>query len=377
MHFKIDYQNAPLLLIWEVTRACALACQHCRASAIDWRDPRELTLEEGCRLIDEVAAMGTPLIVFTGGDPLQREDLEDLIVHARSNRLTIGTIPAATPRLTRDRVLSLKQAGVHQIALSLDAETAAKHDAFRGVRGTFDKAIEAAAWIREAGVNLQVNTVFGAWNAHDFEAIADLVTRLGVVFWEVFFLVPTGRGAALGGCSPEQCEHLFEQLYQLSKRAPFVIKVTEGQHLRRFVAQKEYAGEPDIARVRAKMMLSGKPVNSGHGFCFVDHLGNVCPSGFLPVVCGNVRTQSITQIYRESSVFRELRQFDRLKGKCGACDYRDLCSGGSRARAFALTGDYLAAEESCVHQVTDRSTNDLQQAARRARHEPLIVGGPR
>lgn len=350
MHFKVDYQQAPLLLIWEVSRACALACQHCRASAIDWRDPRELTLEEGCKLIDDVAAMGTPLIVFTGGDPLQREDLEDLVRHACSRRLTVGTIPAATSRLTRERILSLKQAGVHQIALSLDAENAAKHDAFRGIPGTFDKAIEAAGWIREAGVNLQVNTVFGSWNAQDFDAIAELIQKLGVVFWEVFFLIPTGRGSALRGCSPEEFEMLFEKLYQLSKRAPFVIKVTEGQHLRRFVAQKEAAGTPDIPRVRAKMMMSGKPVNSGHGFCFVDHVGNVCPSGFLPVVCGNVRNQSVTEIYRENPVFQELRRFDLLKGKCGSCEYRDLCSGGSRARAYALTGDYLSSEESCVYE---------------------------
>jgi radical SAM protein len=352
MHFKVDYQQAPLLLIWEVSRACALACQHCRASAIDWRAPRELTLEEGCQLIDDVAAMGTPLIVFTGGDPLQRDDLEDLIRHACSRRLTVGTIPAATSRLTRERILSLKEAGVHQIALSLDAENAAKHDAFRGIPGTFDKAIEAAGWIREAGVNLQVNTVFGSWNAQDFDAIAELIEKLGVVFWEVFFLVPTGRGSALSGCSPEQFEVLFEKLYQLSKRASFVIKVTEGQHLRRFIAQKEAAGVSDIPRVRAKMMMSGKPVNSGHGFCFVDHVGNVCPSGFLPVVCGNVRNQSVTEIYRENPVFQELRRFDLLKGKCGICEYRDLCSGGSRARAYALTGDYLSSEESCVYEPT-------------------------
>jgi radical SAM protein len=350
MNFRVDYHQAPLLLIWEVTRACALACQHCRASAIDWRDPLELNLDEGRRLIDDVADMGTPLIVFTGGDPLQRTDLEYLIRHARSRHLTVGTIPATTPRLTRERVLSLKDAGVHQIALSVDAENAAKHDAFRGVPGTFDKVIEAAGWIREAGVNLQANTVLGAWNADDFDAVAELIESLGVVFWEVFFLVPTGRGSALQGCSPEQFERLFEKLYQLSKRATFVIKVTEGQHLRRFVAQREAAGDPHATRARAKMMMSGRPVNSGHGFCFVDHVGNVCPSGFLPLVCGNVREKSVTEIYRQHRVFRELRQFDLLKGKCGRCEYRDACSGGSRARAYAVTGDYLASEPFCSHE---------------------------
>ncbi len=246
-------------------------------------------------------------------------------------------------------MLSLRDAGVHQLALSVDAENAAKHDAFRGVPGTFDKVLEAAAWIREAGVNLQANTVFGAWNANDFDAVAAFVESLGVVFWEVFFLVPTGRGAALQGCSPDQFETLFEKIFQLSKRAPFVIKVTEGQHLRRFVAQRT-EGDPAAARLKGKMMLAGKPVNAGHGFCFVDHLGNVCPSGFLPLACGNVRERSVVDIYRNHPVFLELRQFDRLKGKCGVCEFRDACSGGSRARAYALTGDYLAEEPACAYQ---------------------------
>src|SRR6185503_9098480 len=206
--------------------------------------PRELSLEEGRRLIDDVAAMGTPLIVFTGGDPLQRADLEDLIRHAKARRLKVGTIPAATPRLTRERIFSLRDAGADQLAVSVDAENADKHDAFRGVPGTFAKVIEAAGWIREAGVALQANTVFGAWNVDDFDAVAGLIEQLGVVFWEVFFLVPTGRGSALQGCSPEQFEMLFAKLYQLSKSAPFVIKVTEGQHLRRYVAHREAAGDP-------------------------------------------------------------------------------------------------------------------------------------
>jgi radical SAM protein len=349
MNWKLDYAQAPLLLIWEITRACALTCQHCRASAIDQREPGELSTDEGRRLIDDVAGMGTPLMVFSGGDPLQRDDLEELVRHASARRLTVGTIPAATPRLTRERVLALRDAGVHQLALSVDAENAAKHDAFRGVPGTFAKVLEAAAWIREAGVNLQANTVFGAWNAADFEAVAAFVERLGVVFWEVFFLVPTGRGAALAGCTPEQFEVLFEKIFQLAKRAPFVIKVTEGQHLRRFVAQRT-EGDPAAARLKGKLMLAGKPVNAGHGFCFVDHLGNVCPSGFLPLVCGNVRERSVADIYRHHPVFQELRQFDRLKGKCGVCEFRDACSGGSRARAYALTGDYLAEEPACAHQ---------------------------
>ena len=345
MSANIDFHLAPLLVIWEATRACALACQHCRASAEDVRDPRELSLEQGRKLIDDVAAMGTPLIVFTGGDPLQRDDLEDLVRHAVSRKLTVGAIPAATSRLTRERVISLRDAGVHQMALSLDGETAAKHDAFRRVDGTFEKVMEGARWIREAGVPLQVNSVFGEWNFNDFDAMADLVTKLGIVFWEVFFLVPTGRGAALQSCTSRQCEILFAKLHKLAQTAPFVIKVTEGQHYRRYLSQHGGIGPQGHPMNRAA--LSSKPVNSGCGFCFVDHLGNVCPSGFLPIECGNVKQTSIIDIYRNSPVFKELRDFTKLKGKCGRCEYRDMCSGGSRARAFSLTDDYMNSEPYC------------------------------
>ena len=355
MNWRVDYHQAPLLLIWEVTRSCALACQHCRAAAIDYRDPNELSTDEGRALIDQVADMGTPLMVFTGGDPLQREDLEDLIRHAKSRKLTVGTIPATTPRLTRERIHSLKAAGVDQIAVSVDGPSTERHDAFRGVPGTFDKVLEAAAWVKEAGVALQANTVFGSWNVNEFDRMAALVSSLGVVFWEVFFLVPTGRGTGLQGCTAEQIEMLFDKLERLAETAPFVIKVTEGQHLRRFVTQREAAaGGADevLKRARAKLMLAGRPVNSGHGFCFVDHLGNICPSGFLPLPCGNVRDQpqAIAAVYRNHAVFKELRDFSLLKGKCGVCEFRDLCSGGSRARAYALTGDYLAPEPFCAYE---------------------------
>ncbi len=343
----VDFNQAPLLLIWEVTRACALACQHCRASAEDVRDPRELSLDQGKKLIDDVAAMGAPLIIFTGGDPLQRDDLEDLVRHAVSRKLTVGTIPAATPRLTRDRIFSLRDAGVHQMALSIDGENAAKHDAFRRVEGTFAKVMEGAKWIHEAGVPLQVNSVFGAWNVNDFDAMAELVISLGIVFWEVFFLVPTGRGSKLQSCTPEEFEMLFGKLHALAQKAPFIIKVTEGQHYRRYLAQHGGIGPAGHPMNRAA--ISSKPVNSGHGFCFVDHLGNVCPSGFLPIECGNVKQTSVIEIYRNHPVFRELRDFTKLKGKCGYCDFRDMCSGGSRARAYGLTGDFMNSEPFCAY----------------------------
>lgn len=345
----VDYEKAPLLLIWEVTRACALACQHCRASAENARDPRELTLDQGKRLIDQVAALGTPLIVFTGGDPLQREDLEDLVRHARHQDLTVATIPAATPLLTRDRIFSLRDAGIQQLALSLDGENAAKHDHFRGVEGTFDQVIRAAGWIRESGVPLQINTVLGAWNWTDFEALAQKVADLGAVFWEVFFLVPTGRGAALQSCTAAQFESLFEKIHALSRRVSFHIKVTEGQHYRRYYQQHDQNGI-SVARPTGRPALAPRAVNAGNGFCFVDHTGEVQPSGFLPINCGNVKTSLLGPLYQNHPVFRDLRDTGHIVGKCSACSSLDFCSGGSRARAYGLTGNYNESEPFCSFQ---------------------------
>ncbi|RMF86595.1 MAG: radical SAM/SPASM domain-containing protein, partial [Nitrospinota bacterium] len=274
--------------------------------------------------------------------------------------LRVGTIPAATPRLTRERVASLKEAQVDQMALSLDGCTAEKHDQFRGVEGSFAKTMEGATWARELGVPLQINTVFGTWNFDDFDEIAALVESLGVVFWEVFFLVPTGRGSAIQGCTAEQYELLFAKLYRMSQRVPFVIKVTEAPHYRRYVMQqKEKEATAPSPRVRAPrsgpprgtvrgLTVTRQGVNAGKGFCFVDHIGNVYPSGFLPIIAGNVRNTSVIELYRHAPIFKELRNPDFLQGRCGKCEYRDIC-GGSRSRAYALTGNYLAEDPCCAY----------------------------
>lgn len=356
MGFSVDFEQAPLLVIWEVTRACELACQHCRADAINVRDPRELTTDEGKRLLDAVKAMGTPIVVFTGGDPIQRMDLEELIRHGKRLGLRLGTIPAGTPRLTRERLVSLKDAGIDQLAFSIDAPNAKDHDAFRKVEGSFDLTMQGARWARELDVPLQINTVLSAYNFEQFDALSDLVEDLGVVFWEVFFLVPTGRGTVLKSCNAEQYEQLFEKLYSLARRAPFTVKVTEGQHYRRYIMQQEGRGPAADAKHAVEVRpaghtraigMSSKVVNAGHGFCFVDHAGDIYPSGFLPIVTGNVREAGLAKTYRGHALFKELRDFSRLKGKCGRCEFRDACAG-SRSRAYAVHGDYLAEEPFCI-----------------------------
>ncbi|MBI4422925.1 MAG: TIGR04053 family radical SAM/SPASM domain-containing protein [Elusimicrobia bacterium] len=357
-----DFDVAPFLVIWETTRSCALACRHCRASAILGRDPGELSTEEGKRLLTDAAGMGCPIFILSGGDPLNRPDLDALIVHGKAAGLRMGTIPAATASLTRERLLRLRDAGLDQLAFSLDGPTAELHDGFRGVPGAFDLTLRAAGWAREAGVPLQINTVLAAWNYRYLEEMVRLVSRLKVVFWEVFFLIPIGRGTAEASLTAEQFEAVFDRLHRLNAEQDFVIKLTEAPHYRRFVIQRE-AGKKDgreaakriqhiIARPRGaggSLGLSPQAVNAGKGFAFVDYLGNVCPSGFLPIVAGNVRERTLSSLYRTSPVFVTLRDPKLLKGKCGLCEFSRIC-GGSRARANAVTGDPLASDPFCAYE---------------------------
>lgn len=362
----IEFNQAPFIAIWEVTQSCALACRHCRAEAINSRHPDELQLDEGKGVIDQVAEMGTHVLIFTGGDPLQRQDLDTLIRHAKSRGLRVGAIPAATERLTAERVRRLKAAGLDQMALSIDGPTAAEHDTFRGVDGSFAHTMAGASFAQAAGLPLQINTVLANWNLERFDAIRDLVESLGVVFWEVFFLIPTGRGAQLQGLTHEQYEHLFAKLYDLQMRSPFIVKITEAPQYRVYVTQQErsrtQSDGPPATRLRSLLARQTGPggsvgqaprgVNAGKGFMFVSHTGDVYPSGFLPLSAGNVRQTPIASIYRDSPIFQELRDASLLKGRCGRCTFRGLC-GGSRSRVYALSGDYLAEDASCSYDLAE------------------------
>jgi radical SAM protein len=362
---RIDYRTTPFLIIWETTQACDLVCRHCRASAQPRRDPRELTTAEGEDVLGQAAAMGTPIFVLSGGDPLKRRDLFRLVRTGAGLGLRIATIPAATPLLTEDVVIRLKEAGLSQMALSLDFPTAALHDAFRGVPGAFARTLEAAGWARRHGLPLQINTTLCGQSAPYLHAMADLVRSLGVVFWEVFFLVPMGRGADLGGLTAAQCEALFGILYRAQKDAGFLVKVTEAPHYRRYVAQREAeeAGgalpRPDRVEALPRQLirtegpghsigLAAQGVNAGNGFLFIAHDGDVYPSGFLPIRAGNVREQGLASIYRDADLFRALRAPAGFRGPCGICEYNGIC-GGSRSRAYALTGDPLASDPWCLH----------------------------
>jgi radical SAM protein len=361
---QVDYERTPFLVIWETTQACDLACHHCRASAQPLRDERELTTEEGESVLRQIAEMGTPICVLSGGDPLKRPDLYRLIRYGAGLGLRMATIPAATTMLTEDTVRRLKEAGVSQMAVSLDFPRADLHDGFRGVPGAFAKTLQAIEWAHAHDLPVQINTTLCGESAPYLEEMVGLVKRLGVVFWEVFFLVPMGRGSTLQGLDARQCEDLFAILYRAQKEAKFLVKITEAPHYRRFVAQREQAeaggrtgrehGDLPMQLVRTEgpghtIGLAPQGVNSGNGFLFISHTGEIYPSGFLPIAAGHVRRDRIADVYREAPLFRDLRHPGGFGGVCGACEYNLIC-GGSRSRAFALTGDHLAADPWCLYQ---------------------------
>ena len=457
-----DFDRAPFIVIWEVTRACDLKCVHCRAEAITMRHPLELTFKEGCKLIDQIREFGKPLFVITGGDPLKRPDIYELIKYGDKKGLRVALTPSGTQLMQPAVIKRFKDSGLSRLAVSLDGSCKEIHDTFRKVDGSFDWTVESIKEARRCDIPVQINTTVCKHNLKDVRAIAELLGTLDICLWSVFFLVPTGRGLRSDIISARDHEDVFNQLYDLSKTMPYDIKTTAAQHYRRVVVQRRRAeiaeliaqgkspdeaarivqlnsmpkaipggnyepggwsrnaatgggpqsmdsenkGAPlrstrddsDVLRAKIERMRSGgapefviakleaqlhaaegksadgesapvefltrqdtargdasldigrasKGVNDGNGFVFIDHIGMAYPSGFLPLVVGDVRKLSLVDIYRDSPIMKQLRDYPTLKGKCSWCDFRDVC-GGSRSRSFGVTGDYLASEPYCSY----------------------------
>jgi AdoMet-dependent heme synthase len=349
-----DFNERPFIAIWEVTQACDLACVHCRASAQPDRHPMELSTDEGKALIDQIAAMEVPVFVLTGGDPIKRPDLFELIAHARSRGVRVSLTPSATPLLTKEIVVHLKEAGLARLAVSMDGASAQTHDAFRGMSGSFARTLDAIRWANEIGLPVQINTTFSRKNIGEIDAIVTLMKSLNITLWSVFFLVPTGRGKLNDLLSADEFEQVFEKVYRLSKAASFDIKTTEAQHYRRFALQQRVAerkaGTVTVVPEKTEDAIGRAPrgLNDGKGFVFISHVGEVFPSGFLPLSAGNIRSQTLSAIYRDSPLFKALRDTSNLEGKCGACEFKEIC-GGSRSRAYALTGNPFEEEPCCSY----------------------------
>ncbi len=360
------YEQAPHLVFWETTKACSLACRHCRASAMKTALPGELSHDEGIALLEQIAAMPAPrpIVVFTGGDCFEREDLFDLVSHATESGLRVGVAPSVTPRLTRDAMAGLYERGVRSVSISLDGSNAESHDSLRGIPGHFDDTLAALAMLVEMGFRLQVNTTVMRRNAHELAEIAQLLENVGVAIWEVFFLVGVGRGAQIEEVSAEDAEDVCHFLVDVANRG-MTVRTVEAPFFRRVQAERLELASDDPASAfslgnlyRELSAQLGERMSDvrghsatlatgdGRGIVFVGFDGAVHASGFLPVTLGNVREQPLGEIYTDSELLTSLRAGD-LHGACGRCDYSRLC-GGSRARAYSRTGDVLGDDPACV-----------------------------
>jgi len=380
-----DTNLRPFIVIWETTQACDMACRHCRAEAQPEHNPAALTFDDGCQLLDQIADFGAPrpLVILTGGDPFKRQDIFDLARYGTERGLPIALSPSGTPLLNPDNLDRVKAAGCKAISLSLDGSCPEIHDTFRGVAGSFQWTVNGWKTARSLGLKLQINTTVTRHNLFDLPKIFALVRDLGAMTWSVFFLVPTGRGLSEDEISPLDYEAVMNFLFDASKFIP--LKTTEGHHFKRVVLQRSYLEKNQLPfqdymhlngtynklmeglrdetvgmqaaistdqAVGGRMRRAPMHINAADGFVFISLLGEVFPSGYLPVSAGNVRNTHLKELYQDSELFRSLRNKKELKGRCGVCEFNYIC-GGSRSRAYAMTGDILAEEPFCAYQPGD------------------------
>jgi len=347
----MSFERAPHLVFWEVTKACPLTCKHCRANAIDKPLPGELSTTEGKRLLEDISNFGKVVVIFTGGDPLSRDDIFELMDYAKSLGLIVSIAPSPSYRLNEDMIRKIKESALY-MSISLDGAKAETHDWLRGL-GSYKYAINVIKMGLDYGLQVQVNTLIWKKSYYELPEIVKLIKELGVRVWEVFFLIPVGRGTIELDIPKEKYKEVIDFLVEVT-RYDITVRTVEAPFFRR--AKLEYNGSNNelIEKLRESL---GKPVKDvdkvimptrdGYGVIFIAYNGDVYPSGFLPIVLGNVRRESIVKIYRESELLKMIRM-GKLNGKCGICKYNNIC-GGSRARAFAIFNDPLAEDPACPY----------------------------
>lgn len=356
-----DCDGHPFVVVWEATRACDLACLHCRTATQPKRSNFELSTYEGYKLIDQIAELSPQIFVMTGGDPLKRSDMYEFVNYASRRGLRPSLASSATPMLDASSLVKLKGSGLTRLALGLDGSSPEVHDDYRGVPGAWAKTVESIRFARDAGIPIQINTIVSRRNLEDIEPLAALLETLDISTWSLFFSLPRIQGRVVDRLSGWQVEEVFGRLYEISRRVPFEVRTTEASHYRRFVLQQMMAemnmGLEDLLRGASAVapeaaanvaMQMPRGLHEARGFIFISHTGEVYPNGFLPLPAGNVRHRRLQDIYLNSPLFVSLRDSSLLKGKCGVCEYREIC-GGSRARAYATTHDPLAEEPLCVY----------------------------
>lgn len=337
------------LIAWEVTRSCNLACRHCRAEAHPEPYEGELSTDEAKALIDTFPQVGDPIVIFTGGDPMMRPDVYELVAHARGLGLTCAFAPNGT-LITPENAARLREAGVSRCSISIDGADAASHDAFRGMPGAFDASLRGIEYLKAAGLPFQINTTVTRGNLHSFKRIFELCERLGAAAWHIFLLVPMGRAAGLADevITAEEYEDVLHWLYEFRKGTSMHLKATCAPHYYRIMRQRAHEEGKSVTPETFGMDAMTRGCLGGTGFCFISHVGQVQPCGYLELDCGNVRQTPFPQIWRESRYFRQFRDQQAYEGKCGVCEYHRVC-GGCRARAQSMSGNHLGEEPLCSY----------------------------
>ncbi|MDR2050198.1 MAG: heme b synthase [Deltaproteobacteria bacterium] len=340
----------PRLIAWEVTRSCNLACKHCRAEAHPESYPGELSSVEAKTLIDGFRESGSPIIIFTGGEPLLRPDIFELVAYASGRGLHCVMAPNGT-LITPENAARMKSSGIRRCSISIDGPDAAGHDLFRGVPGAFEAALRGIRFLREAGLSFQINTTVTRDNLRSFRRIFRLADSLGAEAWHIFLLVPMGRGAEIPDqvISTAEYEETLNWFYDFRKSTSMHLKATCAPHYYRILRQRAGAEGTPVTPAVFGMDALTRGCLGGTGFCFVSHTGQVQPCGYLELDCGQVREIPFPEIWRNSKYFLQFRDQKAYRGKCGVCEYHKVC-GGCRARAYSLSGDHLAEEPLCSYQ---------------------------
>ena len=329
----------PRVIAWELTNACNLACVHCRAEAQLEPSKEELSFEEAKALIDNIASFSSPILILTGGEPLLRKDVYDIAEYGTKKGLKVVLATNGT-LVTQEIAEKLKKSGIKRFTISIDGATKETHDKFRGVKGAFERALHGIEILKNAGISSQIGTTVTKRNVDELEDILKLVLKLKVDAWHVFLLVPTGRGEMIRDevLNAKEYEKVLNWLYEVQKNYDLEIKPTCAPHFYRIYYQKSKEPLP-----KRRLGCLG-----GIAFCFISYKGDVQPCGYLPLKAGNVREKSFKEIWMNSKLFIDLRDFTKLKGKCGRCRFKIIC-GGCRARAYAEYGDYFEEEPYCIY----------------------------
>jgi len=342
----------PRLIACEVTRRCNLACLHCRASAQSQPYPDELTSEEWMGLIDEVISFSSPILILTGGEPTLRKDIYEIAHYATSKGLRV-VLGSNGININKESARRMKDAGIRRLSISLDGASSEVHDNFRGVEGAFDKAIKGAKEAKEMGLDFQINTTITKLNLGEVPKILDLAARLGAVAYHPFLLVPTGRGIQLKAqeIPAQKYEEILCWFAEISQETALPIKVTCAPHYYRILHQRAREKGKALPTSPHGLNAFTRGCLGGTAFCFISSTGDVQPCGYLETRCGNIREKSFSEIWRNSQVFNDLRDIDKYQGKCGRCEFKRIC-GGCRARAYSVSGNYMAEEPYCVYKPT-------------------------